>query len=353
MLSDQMISSLEYVHSMNYIHRDVKPDNFVIGKGNNANQIYLIDFGLAKRYRNITTHEHCLFESQKDLAGTARYASVSALKGNEQSRRDDLEALGFVLVYLLKGRLPWMGLTAARNSERYRKICAIKEKTTFEELCDGLPNEFVQYFYMVRQLRFSEEPHYGVYRQLFRQLFQRLGFVYDYVYCWNESDQIQRSQAIAETEKIVSPPEIQAIDPQPKVQVESEKITETPSSPNLSFQDKLFSHGAQAEVRGDNTPRAPESGAWKQLATSSGVLMRSSRNTEDRIGNPEKKSTQAEKRKENSLTLDRSERWKSQAAVDSVAKNITRRNRNGNTVRLVKKRMGVKIPSWMKQGVGR
>ncbi|OHT08490.1 hypothetical protein TRFO_23007 [Tritrichomonas foetus] len=187
MLADQMISAVQYVHSMNFIHRDIKPDNFMMGTGKNANKVYIIDFGLSKKYRDPHTHEHIKYVENKDLTGTARYASVSALKGIEQSRRDDLEALGYVWLYLLKGNLPWMGLDARNRRQKYDRICEVKASTSFEELCSGFPDEFVRYFYAVRQLRFTEEPDYSHYRKLFRKLFARLGYTYDYVYDWTNS----------------------------------------------------------------------------------------------------------------------------------------------------------------------
>ena len=185
MIVDQTLSCLEYIHSKNLIHRDIKPDNFVMGLGNNASQVFIIDFGLAKRYRDPNTHEHCRFMQGKPLTGTARYASVRAMEGCEQSRRDDLESLGYVWMYLLRGDLPWMGLNIRDSTQKCARIAEVKKNTTFEQLCSGFPDEFVRYLYAVRELRFSDTPRYSQYRKMFRDLFIRCGYVYDCVYDWN------------------------------------------------------------------------------------------------------------------------------------------------------------------------
>lgn len=184
MIADQTISALQYIHQKNFIHRDIKPDNFLIGSNAKQNQIFVIDFGLSKKYRDPRTHDHIRPATGKSLTGTARYASVNALKGLEQSRRDDLESLGFCLLYFLRGSLPWMGLDAKNRKEKYEKICEVKLATTFEELCVNIPHEFVDYFTEIRKLGFEDEPNYGYLREIFRKLFVNQGFVYDYDYDW-------------------------------------------------------------------------------------------------------------------------------------------------------------------------
>jgi serine/threonine protein kinase len=151
-----MIQRLEFLHNNHFIHRDMKPDNFLIGHGKKQNIVYVIDFGLAKRYRDPKTGEHIPYKDNKSLTGTARYASVNAHLGIEQSRRDDLEALGLVFIYLNKGQLPWQGLPARTKKEKYEKIRDKKMCTSIEALTKGMPPEFEQYLSYCRSLKFDE-----------------------------------------------------------------------------------------------------------------------------------------------------------------------------------------------------
>ncbi|KAH8482611.1 hypothetical protein H0E87_029892 [Populus deltoides] len=140
MLADQMIARIEYMHTKGFLHRDIKPDNFLMGLGRKANQVHVIDFGLAKRYRDTTTHQHIPYRENKNLTGTARYASCNTHLGIEQSCRDDLESIGYVLLYIFRGSLPWQGLKAATKKQKYNKICEKKLSTPIE---DSQPNSRV------------------------------------------------------------------------------------------------------------------------------------------------------------------------------------------------------------------
>ncbi|KAF2934940.1 hypothetical protein DAI22_04g196000 [Oryza sativa Japonica Group] len=184
MLADQMIARVEYMHTRGFLHRDIKPDNFLMGLGRKANQVYVIDYGLAKKYRDLQTHKHIPYRENKNLTGTARYASVNTHLGVEQSRRDDLESLGYVLMYFLRGSLPWQGLKAGTKKQKYDRISEKKMLTPVEVLCKSYPSEFVSYFHYCRSLRFEDKPDYSYLKKLFRDLFIREGYQLDYVFDW-------------------------------------------------------------------------------------------------------------------------------------------------------------------------
>lgn len=143
MLVTQMLKRIEFIHSRYFIHRDIKPDNFLMGLGKNENKVYCIDFGLSKRYRCIKTGSHIPIKQGKLLTGTARYSSLNTHLGIEQSRRDDLEALGYIVVYFLKGELPWQGFKSKSKEEKYFKIMEKKTEVTVEKLCSDLPGTFL------------------------------------------------------------------------------------------------------------------------------------------------------------------------------------------------------------------
>ena len=182
----QMIEILEYIHNKHVIHRDIKPDNFVIGLNEKRKYIYILDFGLSKKYRSSRTLKHYQILKSKNLTGTARYASIHALNGLTQSRRDDLEAVGYVLMYFLRGRLPWQGIPVKNKEDRYRKIMEKKIATCAEELCMGFPKEFADYVNYTRKLEYEQEPQYDYLKNLFLQVLMKEGYRIDCYYDWDK-----------------------------------------------------------------------------------------------------------------------------------------------------------------------
>ncbi|KAH0629697.1 hypothetical protein JD844_011971, partial [Phrynosoma platyrhinos] len=158
-------------------------------------KLFLIDFGLAKKYRDNRTRQHIPYREDKNLTGTARYASINAHLGIEQSRRDDMESLGYVLMYFNRTSLPWQGLKAATKKQKYEKISEKKMSTPVEVLCKGFPAEFAMYLNYCRGLRFEEAPDYMYLRQLFRILFRTLNHQYDYTFDWTMLKQKAAQQA--------------------------------------------------------------------------------------------------------------------------------------------------------------
>ena len=192
MLGIQMISRLEYIHNKHILHRDIKPDNFIIGIDINSYKVYLIDFGLSKKYRSSRTRQHIKYSENKKLIGTARYASINALAGIEQGRRDDMEALSYVLIYFLRGSLPWQGLRINKKEDRYKKILEKKKIVNSKELCIGLPNQFSDFVDYCRLLKFDEEPNYEFLKGLLIQVMNHYFFEFDYVYDWSDKKNYNR-----------------------------------------------------------------------------------------------------------------------------------------------------------------
>lgn len=195
MLGIELLTRLEFIHHRNFIHRDIKPDNFVLGLGARANVVYVIDFGLSKRYRTPGTKEHIPYHEGKSLTGTPRYASISNHMGIEQSRRDDLESLGYVLIYFLRGKLPWQGIMANARKQKYELIMKKKMETSLDELCFSLPVQLKQYMEYCRGLNFDQTPNYRELRRLFKQALEERGFRNDGVYDWvNTNERFDESK---------------------------------------------------------------------------------------------------------------------------------------------------------------
>ena len=188
LVAQQMIKRMEKVHDERIIHRDIKPDNFLIGGTElTKDNIYIIDFGLAKCYKN-SEGVHIPFIEGKNLTGTARYASLATHMGKEQSRRDDLETIGHVVLYFLRGSLPWQNLPGKNKDEKYKNIKKKKLETSLDDLCKGYPIEFKEYMEYCRNLKFEQDPDYKFCVGLFEKCMKRHSLdskVHDFVWKQN------------------------------------------------------------------------------------------------------------------------------------------------------------------------
>lgn len=184
MLADQMLFRLEQLHSAGFIHRDIKPGNFLMGRGSMSNVVHLVDFGLSCRYR-YDGYEHIPYTEGQALVGTACYSSISTHLGIQQTRRDDLESLGYMLISFLTGHLPWLGIRAETKQLKHSIMAERKIRTPLESLCRGLPEEFLILLSYSRSLRYKDRPDYEYLRRMFKSLLIRKGYQMDMVFDWS------------------------------------------------------------------------------------------------------------------------------------------------------------------------
>lgn len=164
----EMITRLEEFHNCGYLHRDIKPDNFCLG-GRNLQEVFLIDFGLSLQYLN-SEGEHVPMQRNKGFVGTPRYASRNAHNGLTQSRRDDMEAIGHLAIYLIKGRLPWQSVKEKDRKKKHKLLYEKKSSFPVPELCENIPRCFETYLILTRQMEYKQKPEYEVMRQMFVEL---------------------------------------------------------------------------------------------------------------------------------------------------------------------------------------
>ena len=184
MIGYQIMKILKYIHDKHIIHRDIKPDNFAMGRNESNGTLYLIDFGLAKKFRSSRTLKQYPLTKRKSLTGTARYASINALQGYEQSRRDDLESAGYVLMYFLRGDLPWQNIKIKGKKDKYAKICNKKKEISSKELGKNFPSEFAEILEYFKNLGYTEDPNYEMCWKKMVNVLEKEKQSFDYIYDW-------------------------------------------------------------------------------------------------------------------------------------------------------------------------
>jgi len=173
MIVDQTLEVISHVHSRGYVHRDISPSNFMLGPS--KDRIYLIDFGQSKRpVIKLIPATRQRFSFARPIVGTPRFTSTFAHAGLEPAYRDDMEALGYLWVYLASGRLPWQGITDCTGPAKIERIGQMKMSTPLDQLCAGLPQEFAAYLAYVRSLRPHDMPDHNSARQMFQSLAEKL-----------------------------------------------------------------------------------------------------------------------------------------------------------------------------------
>ena len=184
----QILDRIEWVHANNIVYRDIKPENFLFGKSDN-DVLYLIDFGLCRKYRSSKTGQHIPPKNLGKFTGTSRYASVYAMAGNEQSRRDDIESIGYMIIYFMKKKLPWQGIRGNSYKECYHKLFLMKKHMDLEILCRGLPKEVLEYMKYAKNLKFEQEPNYKYLKNLFQIILSKNKINLDnYILSWCRND---------------------------------------------------------------------------------------------------------------------------------------------------------------------
>lgn len=268
-LADQMLVRIELMHSKSFVHRDIKPDNFLIGTGKKKNLVCMIDFGLAKMYRDLKTHKHIPYKGNKLLTGTARYASVNTHLGIEQGRRDDIESLGYVLMYFLRGSLPWQGLHATNKKHKYDLISEKKMSTPVEVLCQGFPQEFVIYLNYARSLRFDDQPDYDYLRKLFQDLFKRKGYSFDMAFDWSNLKSGSNSEKHSKEKAGIAPapPEEQKLLDRRRLEIEA--LRSAPTNARQSTQGGLSRRDPSPHAAAKTSTRGHHADTSRGMVTSS------------------------------------------------------------------------------------
>ena len=199
LIAIQLIERLEFIHSKNIIYRDIKPENLMIGL-NDPNVIYIVDFGLCKKYRSSKSGKHIQLKDTKKFNGTLKYASSNVLQGKEASRRDDLISLGFTLLFLYKRNLPWESNWKKLNKITY--LYMINSKQTFDsgKLFENLPDEMVVFLKYIQNLRFDQDPDYAYMKGCFQNILTKMSLNMNKInFSWINQNDIKSTRRVNST----------------------------------------------------------------------------------------------------------------------------------------------------------
>ena len=206
----QLIDRIEYIHSNNIVHLDIKPSNFVVGY-KDPSLIYIIDFGLSKKYKSSRTGKHIIFSKRKYFQGNIKFSSVNNMRGIVSTRRDDLESIGYMLIYLYESKLPWEKIEAINKLEIVEKIFYIKKQISMNTLCKNLPKEMTEFMVYIKSLKFNEKPNYNYLKNLLEIMLKKINNVNDLKFSWIKEDSNRRITPIKNMKKRKSSPYIRIL----------------------------------------------------------------------------------------------------------------------------------------------
>ncbi|CAD8205423.1 unnamed protein product [Paramecium octaurelia] len=284
-ITQQLLGTLQQVHERGVIHRDFKPENILTGYQLDNGIIYLVDYGVSKVYLD-TQGKHIPPKDKKSFIGTTRYASIAAHRGHELGRKDDVESMFYVMIYLLKGKLPWQNLQNIGHRDRTSLVGEVKMKTEVAELCKDIPSEFAEILNYLKKLEFKSEPDYKYMKSLILKAASNNQIIMDKVFEWSDrstkiKDQIiwavsedkhkPSSQAILGSNHLLKPPEANRQNGGSPVRAESKHLTSTSIQGSLSSMMIKYvpSQVENGSIKDDKRSRSKKSRKSKKSAKSS------------------------------------------------------------------------------------